>query len=267
MKDQLIGMDERKQILLGIMDEIHEYCVNNDITYFLCGGTLLGSIRHSGFIPWDDDMDIVLLREDYDRLIRDFVSSSGNIRIATYENTNKYFYAYAKAEDRRTVLVEAGAEKVDLGINIDVFPLDMLADDLKQAQCVLKKILVWKNICTLKHLHFAKKRGKKKNIIILFGKVFYAIPDNVIAKIIDLRSKAKSQTSCKYVAACSGAWGLREITKYEYFSQVLKHKFENREYMIPVGYKEYLTDVYGDYMTPPPKEKQITHHEAKAYWR
>lgn len=262
-----IDLQTRKQILLKIMDEIHDFCINNNITYYLVGGTLLGAIRHKGFIPWDDDMDIALKRKDYERLVSEFKSLSGKVRIVNYFNTSRYNYAYAKADYMDTILIESGARQLDIGINIDIFPLDSLPGTYEQAKKYFLKINKLKNIITLKHLEWEEDRKFYKNIIVILAKVLNIIPDKIILSKIDKMSKKYKMEDSKYLAVMCGAWGVKEITNKKYFDKVKQESFAGRLYNVPVGYDEYLTGVYGDYMVPPPKSKQVTHHGSVAYWR
>ena len=119
-----ITLAEKKQLMLSVMDEIDAFCRENGLTYFLVGGTLLGAVRHKGFIPWDDDMDIGLPRKDYERLIREFRSGSGKVRVFDFRNKEDYFWPSAKAVAENTVLYELDDRKHPIGVFIDVFPFD-----------------------------------------------------------------------------------------------------------------------------------------------
>ncbi|MDY6309086.1 MAG: LicD family protein, partial [Oribacterium sp.] len=120
---KLITADVIRPIQLQIMDELDAFCRAHEIPYTLLGGTLIGAIRHKGYIPWDDDIDICLFRPDYDRLLREFQSESGHVELWTPDRTPNYLHPYCKAVDTRTVLIEAD-KKHAIGVNVDVFPLD-----------------------------------------------------------------------------------------------------------------------------------------------
>lgn len=263
-----ISEAEKKQVILEIMDELHDFCVKNNISYYLVGGTLLGAVRHHGFIPWDDDMDIGLLRKDYDYLLENFKSKTGKIKIIHYKNMNHYTWPSAKAIHNNTILIESGREKSKIGIFVDIFPFDFIdEEDYEKAKGIVKKSNRRKNMLTLKHLHIDCHRSLAKNILIVIGKILYIIPDSYLIKKINSYGKQNYTGFEKYICNFSGAWGLRELAKASDFKKTIPARFEGREYLIPDGFEDYLKTVYGDYMTPPPVEKRVTHHSNKAFWK
>lgn len=268
ISNQEITIEEKKQIMLSIMDEIDEFCRSRGIEYFLVGGTLLGAIRHKGFIPWDDDMDIGLPRKDYQKLIESFHSKSGNVQIYDYKSATSYKWASAKAIDNRTVLIEIGDEKNKTGVFIDVFPFDGIAGDRAMAEKKVKRIKIIKDLLTLKHLRIEGDRSLFKNFLVLLGKLLLVIPDRFfIARINASEKEPLDFENCQYVCNFTGAWGMRELTESNNFRLTIDTEFEGRKYKIPIGYDDYLKTVYGNYMTPPPKEKQVSHHSSVAYWK
>lgn len=261
-----LSLDESRKIMIDMLEEIDEYCRNNNIQYFLTGGTLLGAIRHNGFIPWDDDIDIALKRNDYEKLINDFKSSSGNVEILCYKNKKNYIWPAAKVVNNKTVLIENGIEKAKIGIFLDMFPLDYINGDYEFAKSFVRKVLMWKNILTLKYLKISNRRPLYKNIIIIVSKLFYLIPDKLIIKKIDSLSQTYAgQHESKYLCNFSGAWGVREIVKSEAFDKSIDHVFENRIFKIPYEYDYILQKIYGNYMELPPEEKRASTHSFKVY--
>ena len=176
--------------MLSIMDEIDSFCRCNGITYFLIGGSLLGAIRHKGFIPWDDDMDIGLPRKDYNRLLREFRSSSGNVELNCYETKSHYKWANAKAIDTRTILFEAGDLKHPTGVFVDIFPFDGIAGDRDTAERKTMGKKRWNDVLSIKHLRVDSKRSFFKNLIIIIGKLLlWIIPDKTIIRMINSSEK------------------------------------------------------------------------------
>lgn len=266
MKEMTI--DERKKLMLNMLDEIDCFCREKNITYYLTGGTLLGAIRHNGFIPWDDDIDIALKRKDYEKLLNEFKSNSGHIEILDYRNKNNFIWPGAKIIDNRTTLIENDIKKASIGVNLDMFPLDYLPGDYDHAKQFVKKVSIWKKILTLKYLNCRRERSFLKNLIVILAKLLYLIPDKYLLTKIDKLSRSfENNDDCVYICNLAGAWGIREIANKNIFSKAENHLFENKWYMIPVGYDEFLRNLYGDYMVPPPLEKRVSTHTAIAFWK
>lgn len=262
-----INLDEKKKIMLSLMDEIDSFCRRNHIRYFLVGGSLLGAVRHQGFIPWDDDMDIGMPRADYERFLRSFVSQSDHVRVICHENTDHYIWPSAKAIDDRTVLLEQDNPRHAIGVFIDIFPFDYIEGTYEDAVKCVKSNEAFQLALTLKYLKVRRERPFAKNVCILLSKIFYLVPNQVLIRRINSNGTASPSVACRYVCNFCGAWGVREISEAENFEDTTELPFEGRRYLAPIGYDRYLTTVYGDYMTPPPKEKQTTHHDSIAYWK
>ncbi len=260
-----LGLDEIKGLQLEIMDEIHAFCQENGISYFLAGGTLLGAIRHGGFIPWDDDIDIAMPRADYERFLDSFSSQSGRVEIMRADTHKGYCYTHAKAVHTATELVENTRNRCTLGVFIDIFPLDSVSGTKEDGIALVEKTITWKNVLTLKHLKVNKKRGFLKNAVVVCGKLLYIISDKWIIKHINKLAMTRTSEDAEFWCNFSGAWGVRELVSKKDFLNTELHAFENRKYCIPTGYDSYLCTIYGDYMTPPPPEKQKSHHDYKAY--
>ena len=127
-----ITLDESKRIQLDILQSIHDFCIANNLKYSICGGTLIGAVRHKGFIPWDDDIDIFMLREDYNKFIHDYKDLSGIYILHSLENDESYSYPYAKVEDVRTY-IEEDVTAGNIGIAVDVFPVDNCMNDREES--------------------------------------------------------------------------------------------------------------------------------------
>ncbi len=258
---------ERKEIIINILVELDEFCKTNKIKYFLTGGTLLGAIRHKGFIPWDDDADIAMLREDYERFTSIFNSNYiGNIKWIDTYNTKKYYLPHGKLIDTRTYLMEDYRFACGIGVYVDVFPIDNVGDDKEIAEKESSQRTLVEQLFPRKFEKVSKNNSIKRNLAILAASL---LPNNghYIAKKREERIRKISKgKNGKYVANLYRSYGTNKITLKSNFENVKKAEFEGHMFNIPTGYDNYLQDLYGDYMQLPPPEERITHHHDVAYW-
>lgn len=262
-----LTLQELKEIEFSILKEFDAFCKENNIRYFLAYGTLLGAIRYKKFIPWDDDVDVLVPREDYNRLLTLFRDSE-KYRLYAYEKDSRYLYPFAKICDTETVKCEFGYDNgVDLGVDIDIFPLDAWDDDLEKAKKEMKYIktnMEYLRLTKLKKPDSANPIKRfVKGIVMLFCKMHGG--EYYIKKIINATCK-EGQTGNNFVGCKTWCvYGDRGIHRAQAFASAVEIEFEGQMFPAPVGYDEYLTDLYGDYLPEPPKEKQKTHHTFKAY--
>lgn len=271
-----MSLNEIKNCTLDILKWVSVFCDEHNIKWWLCGGTLLGAVRHRGFIPWDDDIDIMLPRSDYEKLFRMF-PNNGRYLFLTSENTNDFPYAYGKIIDTETIKLEPLPKKYQkIGVDIDVFPIDnfpendidslLLCDAIANRQDKLQRMLA----------RFSKRSTFIKTIgynLILFPYILLRKSNIVnVAKftheIQDLSQKYNGEeTGYKGIIAIAH-YGIKEKNESEVYAQTVNVVFEGNEYPAPIGFQAYLRRLYGDnYMQLPPIEKRVTHHSYKAFWR
>lgn len=255
-KDKLIN-DE-----LQIMDEIDRVCKENNIDYFLTAGALLGAIRHGGMIPWDDDIDIAMPRESFDRFINYIHKKMNNKFYLDYYNTNKkHVHPFAKVRLKGTEFRESSVDKSQLWeIWVDVFPLDNISkQDYSFLDKNKKKIKKYNNILVKKYIinfnHFSDFKNKLTYII---AKI---IPTNIVVKRINQLMKKSDKENNTYFINYGSKYSVEkqthEISKYYPLKKI---KFENKEYNAPNDIDYVLTKIYGkNYMELPPKEKRVSH--------
>ena len=148
---QRIAKAEQKKLLAEMLGSIHELCEKNQIRYFLAYGTLLGAVRHKGFIPWDDDADIWMFRKDYEKLSELFhASGTGTLRLIDIHNTPGFYSAVPKITDTRTYLKENYFEAIPVGVYIDIFILDYLSDNKNKARYLARKLNIYRTMLNLK---------------------------------------------------------------------------------------------------------------------
>lgn len=256
---------ELREIQLEMLCEIDSFCKKNKLSYYLSNGTLLGAVKYKGFIPWDDDIDIVMPRRDYDSFVEKYVNTDC-YSLFSIERNGAYRFPFSKFCDTRTVKNEFEYNNgVKLGVDIDIFPIDD-ARSLEDAVSVIRKSQKLMN-----HLFWAKI-----NILPSSNPVFTAIK---ACRIFAYRAYGASRVCRRMIANArrdvSGAaykgcfvWPVyaeREIIPAEVFSDTVSVEFEGHQFPAPIGYDTYLHSLYGDYWQDPPLEKQKTHHSFKAY--
>lgn len=252
---------------LEILEYIHKICVSNNIKYSLDGGTLIGAIRHKGFIPWDDDADIFMPRPDYDRFINIITNDQNKyFKCLNFGITKNYFYPFAKIVNLKTKLKEGDfIEPDDLGVHVDVFPYDAVSNNFLNLR--IKHIKKLRSCCSLAaSKKIQKSRSLIKNIfkhitfplLKLIGWKFWAKKTNNFLKRIKYEKS-------DYIMAYTGINYKRTIIPKNYFDDIICIDFEDKQFNIINQYDKYLTSIYGDYMTPPPLQNQIKKHNTTVW--
>lgn len=258
-----IEVEELKQIQLDILNFVDVFCKKNNLRYFLAYGTLLGAVRHKGYIPWDDDIDILMFREDYEKFVMTFKDS--RYKVFATEVNPKYPYPFAKVGDTKTYFEEEIKDVIDTGVNIDVFPLDYLPED--KVQSITKRRNILQKIWIAKRLPRLKRRGFLKNAVLAISQSLLAVfPVRFIVKKMEDNAQ---KYNLKESSVCGNiAYGYDpDVYPSSDFKEVIELPFEQYMFPCPKEYDNVLTVMYGDYMKLPPKEKQVSHHHFIAYWK
>ncbi len=259
-----ITTEELKKIQIEILNAVDEFCKKNEIKYFLNCGTLLGAVRHKGYIPWDDDIDLGMLRKDYDKFINGFNEFSDRFKAYSIENNPKTLYPFIKVLDTKTVLYEPDEKGVKTCVNIDVFVYDDAPDSEKVLRKAYKKrdrLITLNNIRT--KLYFSPDSILKKTIKKIIYPFLLVFPKNYFTKKIVKNAKKFNNSDANKVANFMGQTKIcvdKQI--FEEFTQV---EFEGENYPSPKNYDLWLKTFYGDYMSLPPIEKRVGHHNFIAY--
>ena len=260
-----ITLDELRELQLNILDKIHEFCINSHIRYSLGGGTLLGAVRHKGYIPWDDDIDIMLPRPDYERFLKEFEGKFDWLKLQHYKNDDTYYFPFAKVYDTRTVLIEEGAIN---GIYVDVFPIDGLPDEkgLSEYYNQFRRYVLM--LCkTNKYYKFQIGHNRYFLYIkYLLKRILYPNRKDIIKRLEALYRRYSFDESY-YAGAIVGRYAEKEHMEKSVFTKYVKVAFENHHYNCIADFDEYLRKHYGDYMQLPPVEKRVSNHEFIAYWK
>lgn len=259
-----INSDELKIIQLQILEYVAKFCDENEIDYFLDCGTLLGAIRHKGYIPWDDDIDIGMLRPSYDKFLATFNKSNSRYKSYSIENNDTFFSPHAKVLDTETILYEPDEKGRKLSVNIDVFVYDNAPDDDKKVKEMFSKRDFYRNLNVLRTLNNRPKGSLLRRLLIYalrmivrpFKQNFFCL------KMVEL-SKLYSDKKTKRVGNFTSY--SRTVCDRSVFDKYTTVEFEGKLFKAPQGYDAWLHSFYGDYMQLPPPEKRVSHHSFIAY--
>lgn len=263
---------EIKQIELDLLIWFDELCSQNNLRYSLCGGSLIGAVRHGGFIPWDDDIDVCIPRPDYEKLLKIYQRNPvQKYALAYYGNTKGYFDGTAKIYDPATCLRDSSGvfESLGLGLHIDLFPVDGLGNNLEEAKRKYN-LTRWK-----RELLIARKwRTYSRSI----GRAWYYEPVRfglyIVSRFINgeklLLSIEKDPAladfdGSNYAACIYGRYRQKEILPREYYDTYIRMSFEGHMFSCSSFYDGFLGSIYGDYMKLPPENERIAHHAYEAY--
>lgn len=259
--------EQVKEIGYRILSDVAAFCEDNGIQYALACGTALGAIRHNGFIPWDDDVDICMPRPDYERFLDMYTSKQFALYDTRYQKD--YPYAFAKVCARNTVLIDDIEEPCRFGVYIDIFPID----GLPESDVLRKKhmnMLGWDfRLLAWKRTHRGKKLDIPHKLIMLAAKsVLHIIPIRFLIWKLEYDVKKYSYTRSGYVGhlVSPSPWGT-DVKPKAVFENPVRHVFEDREFFVPGDVDKYLTLEYGDYMQLPPEEKRVAKHDFVAYYK
>lgn len=251
-----LSLKDQHILLLGIAKEFDKVCRDSRIPYYMLGGTMLGAIRHKGFIPWDDDMDFGVPRPYYERLISALEEQLPvRYRCCTYDNSRNIIYPFIKIEDTHTKCHNGqyqGTIDDYLGINIDVFPLDYC--ELSDREI---KRLIWLNDKYGRVFTGSASGSALKLVLKRFIRLCIPFSQDQCYRYIE--KKMLSIHNGNYIGNLLGHWEEKEIVPQQWYGLGFYYDFEGLQLMGLKEYDKYLTRMYGDYMRLPPMEKRVCH--------
>lgn len=269
--EELIFTEEQKVNLrkaqIELLDEVVRLSDKHNLKYYLLGGTCLGAARHGGFIPWDDDIDIGFARNDYEKF-KNICKNELNEEYFYQDHTadSNYPKLYARLRKNNTTLKEDYFKnfKCHDGIYMDIFPLDMASNKMKKAEKIYNKIKFLRSINYIDGTNFNAGNTVAKVKYILRKVYKKLVSQKKIWGKIDYLVNKYNNAESKYFGNFLGNWGLKEVMAKEIMinpeGKETFLEFEGKMYRVPYDYDAYLTSLYGDYMTPPPVEKRVSHH-------
>lgn len=250
---------ELKKAELDIFARFLQVCEKMNLRYYILGGTLLGAVRHQGFIPWDDDIDVGMPREDYEIFLREGQKHlEAPYFLQTFRTDPEFTANFAKIRNSNTTFVETSlrGRKMNHGVYIDVFPLDFYPDDPQTERNLRRKnwFLTGRIAATF---YYSDKLPLKSRLKHLACKMLCPSVEKALQTRDDL---FRSVTAGSRIVNHCGAWGDREVVPTEWYADGCELEFEGLKVKGPKEYDKWLVQVYGDYMQLPPVEKRIGHH-------
>lgn len=253
-----LTLHDVQERLLRLAVAFDEICQRHGIKYYMLGGTMLGAIRHKGFIPWDDDMDFGVMREDFDKLAAILEKElPKHYQCCTFQNSRAVIYPVMKLADMETCLLDQRIDlppEQQLGVNIDIFPLDRCPQQCYKISFI--RFLVW--LTTIVYVE-STPWSKSKHIIKKILRSLCPISNSHLCKIAEHLSRSIGVGNC--IANHYGRWKSKEIIPEGWYGEGTKYEFNGKMLM---GFKEYdlyLTRLYGNYMSLPPENQRISHVE------
>ncbi|MCW2811099.1 MAG: hypothetical protein JWP61_1557 [Friedmanniella sp.] len=265
-RDPELSIEELREVQLGVLAGFDRLCRAGGLTYYLAYGTLLGAVRHGGYIPWDDDVDVMMPRADYDRLPAAFAASgTAHLALGSPATRRDWPFPYAKVSDDRTDLVEPLQDPLPLGVNLDVFPIDALPPGrlARALQSRVLRLLRW--AVELRYIAPARGRAWHHPLAIAVAKpLLRAVPVGVLIGTFTRTARVGARSGDRLgVRVGSFDWSVPAAD----LGVPTELTFESLRLLAPASPDRVLTAVYGDYRRLPPEPERVSHHAFTAVWR
>ena len=264
----MTNMELLHQVDVDIVKEVVRICDKHDLKYYMLGGTMLGAIRHKGFIPWDDDIDLGMPRDDYEKFLELAPQELPEyLKVVNYRNDPNYMYYITRVLDTDTKVIEEriGNDNKYTNASIDIFPIDGTPNNALARKIYFFRVLYHRalmSLCYKDSIDRKRKRSKKEKLLLW---IMERIPVEKLTTPykqkckIDKLLRSQPVKGAKYIGNIMGAYRTREIVPAEFYGEGAMYPFEDIQLRGLSMYDEYLTYTYGDYMQLPPVESRKTH--------
>lgn len=249
-----------KNALLGVLSEFHEFCEQHQLRYYLIGGGLIGALRHKGFIPWDDDVDVAMPREDYERFLALKNKIPEGYKLSIPFKGDGYTNTMPRMYSTDYKIQEQFIKRFTIGPWIDIFPLDYTFDSVLLRKLHFRLIYIFKvlNACKLGGISVEEGRKKAKSKLYVYY-LLKPVPGVFLSKPFVWLQTIKRRPS-RFVGNLMGRWKEKEIIEEKELAETVMLPFETISLRTFKNYDAWLHRVYGDYMQLPPQEMQIPDH-------
>ena len=262
------SIEQIQKRLFDMLVSFDSFCKDNGIPYFLAGGTLLGAIRHKGFIPWDDDIDIFIPRDEYERFIS-FDSIDEKYKIVSYKNDHGYYhpYPYCNIADPDTIMLEYNTKyPTGKGLFLDIFPLDGMPEKNKRKRFV-KKLLLYRYLKGIPMNPIRKVKSIKDLVLNVLSIVLKPLDERKLVKKIDKIAKTYDYNNATECGQLMVLHPDKVTWPRSYYDSVVEVVFEGKTFFAPINYDEVLKEQYGDYRILPDEKERVAHHGYEVFWR
>ena len=268
--EQITDIKEVQGLLFDCLMHFKQICEKHGLRYFLSCGTLLGAVRYGDFIPWDDDVDVMMPREDYDRFVQLSDTDNERYKLLEYHKEPGWRYAYAKLTDTTTVAREAHADfGVEVGVSVDIFPIDYRTNwrfttDLNAYHCgLLKRFLC----ASIQEEFYSPRKGVKRMILKMIYIYSRAVgAERLRKRILKMVDRSRRGGPKRYSGTIVwNGYNRRDSFKSDLLESTVIMRFHGVDFPAPAGYDAYLTSFYGDYLPEPPVEKRKSNHPVKIF--
>lgn len=258
---------------LEVAKKLDEICGKLNLRYYLAYGTLLGAVRHQGFIPWDDDVDVMMPRPDYEKLVAYLISHEKELapfKLMHHKTNKDYIYPISRLVDTRYWIDYQNAQDYGLGLFVDIYPLDGCGNNPEEAAQIMQRgsaDIVMINVAGLDKYHPSASGGFLRSVAKFLGYCYAKFRGaRYFAAKLDAMGKQYAYDDCEYVNLTIWDITMKPLKK-EWFDSAERMQFEDAMLCVPSCYHEILTQTYGDYMELPPEDQRIAHHFYTAYLR
>lgn len=266
-----VFFEELHQYNLAALKALAAFCEDHNLTYFAIGGTLLGAVRHKGFIPWDDDVDVAMPRADYDKLVALAKEFPAPFVLEEYRYNPEFQSYFAKLRSEEIELLETVTDEADKrrGYLVDIMPLDGTPNNKILRKLYYIRVMLLRFLCGAANVHsgiLTSRPGWEQRVLKLCRtlRLYKVITKEKVYRRMDSVFHRQKVETAKQIGTIVGAYKTREIVPAEYFGLTEEPtylEFEDMKIRVPKQYDPYLTHMYGEYKNLPPENQRKAHYQ------